>query len=111
MSFAMAPQATFLTMITEFYKQNGILCFQMQPVWGCKCTEAQFNALPPLTFNFHGVAAGTSMKAQMPKESYMMFKKKGEAEMCFLLIGPWNFTGLGKKNEHDEYWILGAQFL
>lgn len=31
--------------------------------------------------------------------------------MCFLLISPWNFSGLGKKNEKDEYWILGAQFL
>jgi len=31
--------------------------------------------------------------------------------MCFLLISPWTFAGLGKKNATDEYWILGAQFL
>jgi len=67
--------------------------------------------LPALKFNFAGVQSGTTLAAEMPKESYMMFKKKGDAEMCFLLIGPWNFSGLGKKNEHDEYWILGAQFL
>jgi hypothetical protein len=47
----------------------------------------------------------------MPKEAYMMFKQKDDMQMCFLLISPWNFAGLGKKNPDDEYWILGAQFL
>lgn len=110
MSFAMAPQKTFMSMVTSIFKQNGILCFQMQPVWGCKCSEKQYDTLPALDFKFHGVS-GDSKKVHMPKEAYMMHKKKGDAEMCFLLIGPWNFAGLGKKSENEEYWILGAQFL
>lgn len=84
----------------------------MQPVWGCKCTEQQFNSLPSLDFNFHGVDGKSRKTMHMPRDAYMMHKKKGDAEMCFLLIGPWNFAGLGKKHENDnEYWILGAQFL
>jgi len=83
----------------------------MQPVWGCKCTSDQYNALPSLDFNFHGMDSNTKKTMYMPKEAYMMHKKKDEMEMCFLLISPWNFAGLGKKNNTDEYWILGAQFL
>jgi len=55
--------------------------------------------------------SSTKKTMHMPKEAYMMHKQKGDNEMCFLLISPWNFAGLGKKNNTDEYWILGAQFL
>lgn len=111
MSFAMAPEETFTNMIKSFFKNNGIICFEMQPVWGCKCSEQQYNSLPPLKFNFHGMNSSSKKNVEMPKEAYMMHKKKGDAEMCFLLIGPWKFAGLGKKSDNDEYWILGAQFL
>jgi hypothetical protein len=47
----------------------------------------------------------------MPKESYMMHKKKGDQEGCFLLVSPWKFAGMGAKSEKEEYWVLGAQFL
>lgn len=40
MSFAMAPQSSFFTFVTNLFKNHGILCFQMQPVWGCKCNAA-----------------------------------------------------------------------
>ena len=47
----------------------------------------------------------------MPKEAYMMHKTNGAEEMCFLLISPWEFQGLGSTNKDEEYWVLGAQFL
>jgi len=47
----------------------------------------------------------------MPKESYMMYKKQGENEGCFLLMTPWKFMGMGDKDPSHEYWVLGAQFL
>ena len=55
--------------------------------------------------------AGKSKVFDMPKESYMMHKKKGEQEGCFLLVSPWKFAGMGAKSETEEYWVLGAQFL
>ena len=55
--------------------------------------------------------ASSSKYMQMPKEAYMMHKEENGAEMCFLLISPWDFAGLGAKSKDEEYWILGAQFL
>jgi len=46
----------------------------MQPVWGCKCTKDQYNALPSLDFNFHGMDSSTKKDFHMPKEAYMMYK-------------------------------------
>lgn len=57
------------------------------------------------------MSKGESKVMQMPKEAYMMYKAQDDKEMCFLLISPWDFAGLGKKSEDEEYWILGAQFL
>jgi hypothetical protein len=111
MSFAMAPQKSFFNFVQNLFKQQNILCFQMQPVWGCKCNKELYAKLPPISFKMQGMSAGESKTMLMPKEAYMMHKEKDGNEMCFLLISPWNFAGLGKKNEKDEYWILGAQFL
>ena len=52
----------------------------------------------------------TSKNLTMPKEAYMMYKKKDDIEACFLLIEPWDFKGIGMK-DNEEYWVLGAQFL
>jgi hypothetical protein len=46
----------------------------------------------------------------MPKQAYLKYAKKREAEACFLMIHPWDFSGIGAK-EGEEYWVLGAQFL
>ena len=51
------------------------------------------------------------MYMQMPKEAYMMYRANATDEMCFLLLSPWEFAGLGAKNKDEEYWVLGAQFL
>jgi len=67
--------------------------------------------LPNLSFNFVGMDDGTTKYLHMGKEAYMMYKKVKEVEVCFLLISPWNFEGLGAKNKEEEYWVLGAQFL
>ena len=47
----------------------------------------------------------------MPKEAYMMYKEKDGEHMCFLLLSPSEFKGIGKASKEEEYWILGAQFL
>lgn len=75
MSFAMAPEDTFLKFVEEIYKEAGILCFQMQPVWGCTCNEKQFENLPPLAFWFTGMSSSVKMPFFMPREAYMMHKK------------------------------------
>jgi hypothetical protein len=47
---------------------------------------------------------------KMPKEAYMMHREKDGKSMCFLLLTPSDFKGIGGKADED-YWILGAQFL
>jgi len=75
MSFAMAPKKSFFNLVSSLFKKNGILCFQMQPVWGCQCNQEQYNKLPDLNFNFAGMDSSSSKYLQMPKEAYMMHKK------------------------------------
>jgi len=75
------------------------------------CEEKSYNSLPNLRFNMVADETGKSKMVDMPKESYMMHKKKDGQEGCFLLISPWKFAGMGAKSEKEEYWVLGAQFL
>jgi len=107
----MAPKKSFFNFVQTLFKEHQVLCRQMQPVWVCMCNSAKYNALPNLEFDFHGTDSKTKKTFFMPKEAYMMHKQKGNLEMCILLISPWDFAGLGKRNENEEYWILGAQFL
>jgi len=44
----------------------------------------------------------------MNKEAYMMYKEKDGEQMCFLLLSPWEFQGMGAKSKDEEYWVLGA---
>ena len=52
MSFAMAPTQTFVKMVNTMFTDHGIACQEMQPIWGCECTKAQYDKLPNLSFNF-----------------------------------------------------------
>ena len=71
MSFAMAPQKSFVNLVKSLYFDHGIQCAQMQPVWGCMCTTDSYNKLPNINFNFVD-GSGKTAYFDMPKESYMM---------------------------------------
>lgn len=75
------------------------------------CDADSYSKLPELSFNIVADENGASSAVKMPKESYMMYKKEGENEGCFLLMTPWKFQGMGDKNPDNDYWVLGAQFL
>ena len=111
MSFAMAPEQAFVRMVKMLFENHGVMCIETQPLWACQCTKAEYDGLPKLMFQFEGMDSSTSKKMEMNKEAYMMYKKKGEDELCFLLFSPWKFQGLGAKSKDEEYWVLGAQFL
>lgn len=111
MSFAMAPESSFVALVTALFKNHGIACMEMQPVWGCMCDHKKYETLPDLTFNFVGMDKSKTKQMHMNKEAYMMYKEKEGEEMCFLLISPWVFGGMGAKSADEEYWVLGAQFL
>jgi hypothetical protein len=52
MSFAMAPEESFVKLVNTMFINHGIACVEMQPVWGCECTKTQYDKLPNLSFNF-----------------------------------------------------------
>jgi hypothetical protein len=39
MSLAMAPEVSFVRLMTYLNNDYGIKCEQMRPVWGCDCTH------------------------------------------------------------------------
>jgi hypothetical protein len=51
MSLAMAPEISFISLVKSLYKDYGIKCEPMQPVWGCDCTKQQYDKLPSISFN------------------------------------------------------------
>jgi hypothetical protein len=51
MSLAMAPEVSFISLVKSLYKDYGIRCEPMQPVWGCDCTKKQYEKLPSISFN------------------------------------------------------------
>jgi len=55
------------------------------------CDAESYAQLPELSFNLVADEKGKSKDVKMPKESYMMYKKEGENEGCFLLMTPWKF--------------------
>jgi len=75
------------------------------------CDAESYAKLPDLKFNFVKDESMKQKTVHMPKESYMMYKKQGDMEGCFLLMTPWKWQGMGDKNPNAEYWVLGAQFL
>ena len=109
MSFGLAPNRQFVNIVKFLWEDHHIGCKQMQPMWGCLCTKESYNKLPEMSFNFKGLTGTKDMK--MPKEAYMMHREKNGQSMCFLLLTPSDFKGIGAKDSKEEYWILGAQFL
>uniref|UniRef100_A0A7S3CH47 Peptidase A1 domain-containing protein n=1 Tax=Strombidium rassoulzadegani TaxID=1082188 RepID=A0A7S3CH47_9SPIT len=110
MSFAMAPQKSFLHIVKTLFHQYGILCQPNKPMWSCTSnSEESYSKLPNLKFNFLLNAEGQTQYFEMPKEAYL----KPDPELknvSWLLFTPWQFQGLGGK-KGEEYWVLGAQFL
>jgi len=107
MSFALAPTKSFNAM-TEVFKEAGMHCEQAQPLWGCECTQEQYNSLPDMKLNLLLNEKGEKKDITMPKSSYM-YKLK-QSNVCFILMTPWEYMGIGG-NKNDEYWVLGDQFL
>lgn len=110
MSLAMAPEPSFVRLITSLNNDYGVGCEAMRPVWGCSCTKESYSKLPSISFNVFANPEGKTFFVEMPKEAYMRYARRGEEEGCFLLIHPWDFQGIGGK-PGEQYWVLGAQFL
>lgn len=55
------------------------------------CDAESYQKLPALSFNIIADEKAGQKEVKMPKESYMMYKKEGENEGCFLLMTPWKF--------------------
>ena len=117
MSFAMAPKDDFVKMIHLLAEKYGIICQQMQPLWGCIVpSEEAYMKLPKMKFTLVQNEKGDLKDVYMPRHSYMKIdpgitavgKEDGKKRMVArLLFTPWEFAGLGGK-EGEEYWVLGA---
>ena len=107
MSFAMAPPATFLQLITSLAEDYGIVCAKRAPVWKCRgATLDKFMKLPSITFTLVGNSKGDTKEFEMPKHAYMKLNSK-EPGSARLLLTPFALKGIGME-AGDEYWILGT---
>ena len=106
MSFAMAPQKSFISLIKTLYQKHGALCKAAHPLWACQISLENYAKLPKLTFNMLANKEGTTKTFELPRHAYMKLDPKHPG-LGFLLFTPWNFQGLGGK-EGEEYWVLGA---
>lgn len=91
MSLAMAPEQSFVRILTYLNNDYGVKCQPMRPVWGCECTKESYSKLPSINFNVIANPEGKTFTIDMPKEAYLKYARKGEEEGCFLLIHPWDF--------------------
>lgn len=110
MSFAMAPQTSFIQLVKSLAEDHGIVCHSAQPVWKCSGASLEkFLALPPIKFNLIGGKDGATKEVELPKHAYMKIDPNdpGNARLLFI---PQAMRGMDMK-EGEEYWILGAQFL
>jgi hypothetical protein len=58
MSFAMAPEKSFIHLVKTIYHNYGILCRPNRPVWSCSVNMAQYEQLPNLKFTFNSNKKG-----------------------------------------------------
>lgn len=110
MSFAMAPQTSFIQLVKALAEDHGITCRKANPVWRCSgATLEKFLALPSIKFTLVGDESGKTKTVELPKHAYMKIdpNNAGNARLLFI---PQAMRGMDMK-EGEEYWILGAQFL
>ncbi|MFM7859226.1 MAG: pepsin-like aspartyl protease, partial [Flammeovirgaceae bacterium] len=70
MSLAMAPEPSFVRLITSLNNDYGVGCEAMRPVWGCSCTKESYSKLPSISFNVIANPEGKTFFVEMPKEAY-----------------------------------------
>jgi hypothetical protein len=73
-SLAVAPIKPFISLVKKFQTDYGMKCGPGSPVWGCQCTDAQYNSIPDLTFEIYSKAgAEETVKLHMPRFAFMRF--------------------------------------
>jgi len=114
MSYAMAPQKSFIQLIKILAEDYKIVCQKNKPVWTCSgLTMEKYFELPSIKFSLISGPNGETKEVEMPKHAYMQMDptKPNTGRLLFI---PWIFKGDEKSmdmKDGEEYWILGAQFL